>query len=231
MVVACRERVVESTSSRVDEVETATTATSTTDTSTTRRIDDSSTPRATGAKLDYVDEAANDPSFAEYRTKLLAAVRARDKKTVLELSDPKARTTFGGQGDAESLANKLDEDLFRELETILTLGGNFREGMFWAPYVYSAWPDSHDAFETLAVIADDVPMRESANASAPTIATLSRNLVKREGQEQNGWQKVTLEDGRSGFVETKFVRSPVGYRAGFSRGDNGWRMTAIVAGD
>ena len=158
-------------------------------------------------------------------------MRARDKKAVLALSDPNIRTTFGGDGNASELEKVLTEDLWRELEEVLNLGGNFREGMFWAPYVYSAWPESHDAFEELAVIADDVPLRASADATAPAIATLSRDLVTRVSQPEKEWQKVTLSDGKSGFVETKFVRSPVDYRAGFLRGPNGWRMNAFVAGD
>jgi len=220
LLVACSQEseVVESTSRPVDK----------TDSSTTRRLEDSSTR---GPKLAFVDEAANDPAFAEYRARLLAAVRARDKKAVLALSDPNIRTTFGGDGDATELEKVLTEDLWRELEEVLTLGGNFREGMFWAPYVYSAWPESHDAFETLAVIADDVPLRASADATAPAIATLSRDLVARASEPEKEWQKVTLADGRSGFVETKFLRSPVDYRAGFSRDAIGWRMTAFVAGD
>jgi hypothetical protein len=223
LLVACSQEsseVVESTSRPVDKTET----------STTRRLEDSAT---SGPKLPFVDEAANDPSFAEYRGKLLAAVRARDAKAVVALSDPHIRTSFGGDDDVTELEKVLTEDLWRELEQTLELGGTFREGMFWAPYVYSAWPDAHDSFETLAVIADDVPLRESADANAPAIATLSRDLVTRASPPGEGgsWQKVKLGGGRTGFVEAKFLRSPADYRAGFSKGADGWRMTALVAGD
>ena len=105
---------------------------------------------------------------------------------------------------------------------------------FWAPYVYSAFPDSHDAFETLAVVADDVPLRASADATAPVLATLSRDLVTRAAPptgEKTSWQHVKTADGKTGFVESKFVRSPVGYRAGFLKTSQGWRMNALVAGD
>jgi len=220
LLIACKREptpVVESPSRPVDKPETSSAP--------------APIPAVIGPKLELVDEAANDPSFAEYRAKLLAAVRARDTKAVLAMSDPHIRTTFGSDGDATELEKVLTEDLWRELEEILELGGNFREGMFWAPYVYSAWPESHDAFETFAVIADDVPLRATADANAPAIATLSRDLVTRAADPENGWQKVTLADGRSGFVKTTFLRSPVDYRAGFSRDANGWRMTALVAGD
>src|SRR5687768_14256373 len=94
LVAACQRgpEVAESTSRPVDE-----TAASTTDSSTTRPPDDSTTSPAplavTGPKLPFVDEAAKDPTFAAYRDQLLAAVRARDTKTVLALSDPNIRTS------------------------------------------------------------------------------------------------------------------------------------------
>jgi hypothetical protein len=227
--VACnREPVVESTSGPVDKTTTTDTAPST-----TRRPEDPTTPKVNGPKLAFIDEASKDPSFAAYREQLVAAVRARDAKTLLALSNPKIRTSFGSDGGAVELKRVLKEDLWRELEQILGLGGTFREGMFWAPYVYSAWPESHDAFETLAVVADDVPLRASPDANAPAIATLSRDLVTRasEPRQDGAWEKIATADGKSGFVESKFVRSPVDYRAGFVKTPNGWRMNALVAGD
>ena len=206
------------------------------DSSTTRPLDDAPTrstpapPAVTGPRLPFVDEAPNDPTFAAYRDQLLAAVRARDTKTLLALADPHIRTSFGGDGGHASLT----DDHWRALEQILPLGGTFRDGMFWAPYVYSAWPESHDAFESLAVIADNVPLRASGDANAPAIATLSRDIVKRAGQpgaDPGPWTKVTTADGKTGFVESQYVRSPVDYRAGFTKTPDGWRMSTLVAGD
>lgn len=187
-------------------------------------------PAVAGPKLAFVDEAAQDPSFAAYRDQLAAAVRARDTRAVLALVDPNIRTSFGGDGGHASLT----EEHWRALGEILPLGGSFREGMFWAPYVYSAWPESHDSFAELAVVADAVPLRASADANAPALATLSRDIVQRAGQpsaEKTPWTQVTTADGKTGYVETKFVRSPVDYRAGFLKTADGWRMNALVAGD
>lgn len=240
LVAACQRaevvesgKVDESTSRQADETVSSTTRPP--DDSTTRPPDDSTTrpPSVNGPKLPFVDEASKDPSFAAYRDQLLAAVRARDAKTVLALSDPNIRTSFGGGGGRKALEQALKEEVWGELEQILSLGGSFREGMFWAPYVYSAWPESQDAFETLAVIGDDVPLRESGNASAPAIATLSRDLVTRASAPGTGgaWTKVKTADGKTGFVASKSLRSPVGYRAGFLKTKDGWRMNAWVAGD
>ena len=227
---ACsRERVAESPSRPVEPPPTETSATRQPEVPTTPEP-----PAATGPKLAFVDEAAKDPTFLAYRDGLLAAVRARDAKKVLALSDPNVRTSFGGGGGRADLEQALQEEVWGELEQILSLGGTFRDGMFWAPYVYSAWPESHDAFESLAVVGDDVPLREAAGASAPEIATLSRDIVKRAsapGEAGIGWTKVTTADGKTGFVESKSVRSPVDYRAGFMKTGDRWHMSALVAGD
>lgn len=198
----------------------------------------SAAPAVTGPKLPFVDEGSRDADFAAYRELLLTAVRAGDVKAIVALADPKVRTSFGDGGGSAALGKTLARpEVLAELEQILTLGGTFRgegaDASFWAPYVYSSYPDAHDAFTTVAVIADDVPLRETADANAPAIATLSRDIVERvsQGPAEGAWQKVKTADGKTGYVETKSVRSPIDYRAGFNKSAQGWRMTAFVAGD
>jgi hypothetical protein len=190
-------------------------------------------PTGTGPKLMPVDEASSDPSFVAYRDELLAAVRRRDANAVAALADPMIRTSFGGGGGADDLRRTLEQPgMWDDLEQLLTQGGSFRgEGTgrsFWAPYVYSAWPDAHDPFAFLAITGKDVPLRESQDPGSPTIAILSYDIVERAGQPDN---RVKTADGRTGWVEADDVRSPIGYRAGFMKSDGRWRMNALVAGD
>ena len=42
---------------------------------------------------------------------------------------------------------------------------------------------------------------------------------------------VRTAEGREGWVESKFVRSPVGYRAAIARHGNSWKIETLVAGD
>ena len=190
-------------------------------------------PAVAGPKLRPVDEGAGDPALAAYRKELLAAVRARDVEKIVALSDPKIRTSFGGGSGADDLRRMLrDEKTVADLEQLLTLGGTFRgagdQHSFWAPYVYSAWPDEHDPFESLAVIGENVPLRQSDAAGADTIATLSYDIVKRSNAPGTN---VKTADGRSGWADPERLRSPVGYRAGFMQSGGRWRMNALVAGD
>lgn len=195
-------------------------------------------PATRGQKLRPVDEGKDDASFAAFRERILAAVRKHDAAAVIAASDPAIRTSFGGGGGAKDLQRLLERpEIWSELETILSLGGKFAgEGAdrtFWAPYVYSAWPDGQDAFTALAVISDDTALRELAEGSSRVRATLSYDIVERLGQPVAGakWISVKTADGRTGFVDASTVRSPIAYRAGFVRRGGPWKMNALVAGD
>jgi hypothetical protein len=199
-------------------------------------------PLVQGPKLMPVDEAPTDPSLVKYLDEMLTAVRDQNQSALLAGIDPKIRTSFGAGGGIENFKKQWkpedpDSPLWTELEQILTMGGSFNKHsptpQFWAPYVYSAWPESQDAFESLAVITTNVPLHKEALITSPSIATLSFDIVKR-GSRKSGdehWINVKTADGRSGWVESRFVRSPVGYRAGFSKRSGQWKMEALVSGD
>lgn len=191
-------------------------------------------PAAAGPKLMPVDEATREPSLVKFRDDLLAAVRRHDVNAVMNAADPKIRTSFGAGGGAAEFRRQLEQPGSRawsELERILALGGTFQKGgdvqRFWAPYVYSAWPESGpDAFVALAVTDKDVPMHATNDPSSPAIATLSYDIVTPAGKD-----KFKTADGRVGWVDPKFLRSPIGYRAGLVRKGDTWKMEALVSGD
>lgn len=242
LCLACREQVVHeeaasttTAAATAPSTETATgtvTATATAP-ATSAAIALPAAPPVKGPKLRPVDEAPSESSFAAYRAELLAAVRARDVEKIVALSDPKIRTDFGGGGGTNALRSSLrDEKTVADLEQLLTLGGTFRgEGAqrsFWAPYVYSAWPDAQDAFESLAVLGENVPLRASDAPNAPMNVALSYDIVRRHDAPG---KNVKTADGRIGWVDPKLLRSPIALRAGFMQSGGKWRMNALVAGD
>lgn len=186
-----------------------------------------------------VDEGPRDASFSAYRRNLLEVVRRKDVDGLLAAVDPRIRTTFGDGGGRDDLAQRWqigdpNSKLWGELQWILTHGGSFRgEGekrMFWAPYIYSEWPDTIDAFTALAVVGTDVALRAEPRAGAEILERLSHEIVTARSEPKDGWRQVETA-GTRGWVETRHLRSPIDYRAGFVRGDRGWRMVALVAGD
>lgn len=196
---------------------------------------------APARKLEPLDEASKDPSFLKFRQQLLEAVERRDARYVVSILDPKIHNSFGGDGGIEEFKamwkpERRDSKLWDELRKVLTHGGAFEDGTFWAPYVYTNFPEDLDAFDYGAVLEDKVLLRLQPEASAPIVATLSYHIVKidYEGSgdlENPTWCKVVTTDGLEGYVAASSVTSPVDYRAGFERKGDAWRMVTFIAGD
>jgi hypothetical protein len=192
-------------------------------------------------RLMPIDEASQDPSFLAYREKLLGVLKAKDTTALQPFVDPKIRTTFGEGGGWDDFTKQWklpssDSRLWTELTTILGHGGSFEEVMgvrrFCAPYVYSDWPEDLDSFEYLAVIGDDVPLYENASAESKVVATLDHEIVRAvEGMGGGEFRHVELSDKKQGWIRRDQARSPIEYRACFTKASGQWRMNLLVAGD
>ena len=188
-------------------------------------------------RLDRVDEASRRPDFVAFRQQLRSAIARRDVQAVLRVADPQIKLGFGGDDGVDALKRTLetaDSDAWHELDEVLELGGTFQEpDTFVAPYVFSRWPDQFDSFEHVAVIGSSVRIRTRPALSAPVVATVSYAILKLgpDGYSEEPWIGVRLSDGRPGFVDAKFARSPIDYRAAFKFEDGRWRMIFFAAGD
>lgn len=203
-------------------------------------------PRAAAqvAELLPVDEAVRAPDFFTFRAQLQAAVARRDTAALLAVVHPDVRNTFGDDNGIAAFRRRWGlaeggDDLWRELGLVLALGGSFSDdSTFTAPYVFSAWPDTLDAFEHVAVIGRGVRVRAAPDAASAVIGVLSFAVVPRVYDPKRGtepassrWVAVRLGDGRTGFVAAGYVRSPVDYRAIFRRRGGQWQLLTFIAGD
>ena len=200
-------------------------------------------------KLLPVDEGSKDPTFKAFRDALIDAVKRKDTQFVLGVVAPDILNDFGGGNGIQNFKTKWrlgkteESKVWAELDTVLSMGGSFRveEGKktFWAPYVYSTWPDDFDCGEDAqcyAVTGDHVNARREPGSAAPIVASLSYDIVKSKIEDvpnktPEGWTKVIVPGGAAGYVATRFLRSPGDYRAGFARVKGKWLMTAFIAGD
>lgn len=192
-----------------------------------------------------VDEGRTDPSWTAFRDRLLEAVRARDRSFLLSIVDPQMRNSFGDQNDGPDGFRakwKLDDPatsrLWNVLEKILTLGGTFdAPDIFCAPYVSTLFPSDLGAANHEVVIRENVPVFDQPTTASRVVAKLSFEIVKTEPSdapervEGKGWVFVRLPNGQSGYVQKENLRSPLDYRACFSRAGHTWRMTMLLAGD
>ena len=193
-------------------------------------------------RLCPTDEGASDPSFAAFRERMREVVRKKEEVALMALIAPEVRTDFGGGGGHKDFRRAWElpspaSRLWTELEGILAMGGAFQRAgedrAFWAPYVYASWPESVDAFGGVAAVRPGVEILMQAEEGAQRTATVDYEILTlRSGaEEKEGWRAVRTHDGKEGWVRATDVRSPVGYRAGFSNRSGEWKLEALVAGD
>ena len=195
-------------------------------------------------KLLPVDQA--DESFRAFRDSTLSALARKDTTYLYDMLAPDIRISFGpddGIAGFKRMWSMEDPDtrVWSELARVLGMGGaSPTDSLFMAPYVYALWPDSLDAFEFVAVTSPRAAVRSAPATSADTIGTASygilplekwRGMPESPAEPDTSWAGVVLPDGRSGWLRSEDVHSPVGWRAIFARRDGRWLMTAFVAGD
>lgn len=190
-------------------------------------------------ELRPVDEAASVPDFFSFRAHIQSAVARRDVSAVLAALHKDVKLSFGGDSGVEDFKKVWrpaapNSPLWETLGTVLALGGTFApDRTFTAPYVFTQWPSDVDAFTHMAAVGSGIRVRSAPNSSAPVIASLTFTIVELEETQPQGerWARVKLRDGRTGFVDSRFVRSPVDYRINFAKVDGRWQITFFLAGD
>jgi hypothetical protein len=101
---------------------------------------------------------------------------------------------------------------------LLRLGGTFGESKdeFWAPYVFSRFPDDYGGFDFSAIIAKDVRVRSEPNEKASMITSLSYDIVlnlsggdspESKNKADRAWVSIRLPDGREGFVSANLFEA------------------------
>jgi len=199
------------------------------------------------ARLLPVDEGAQDPGWMRFRARLLEALAGHDQKFVLGMLDGRVRNISGKDGVPEFRKlwepQSADSVLWSELAKVLFLGSVYvkrdkGEGEICAPYVYYKWPQD-DAGETDgAIIAKEALLKAKPAADAPTLKTLSYDLVKvldwevadEDKTSKQKWVQIKSESG-AGYLPEEQIRSPLEYRACFARRGVAWRMTGFEVGD
>lgn len=191
--------------------------------------------------LPPVDEAVASPDFFSFRARLQSAVARRDAAAVVAALHRNVKLSFGGDAgladfEATWRPSAPDSSLWEALGAVLALGGSFApDGTFTAPYVFARWPADRDAFEHVAVVGSGVRVRAAPDPSSPVVGALSFCIVRlREPLPPGGprsWARIEFGAGRTGYVDGRYVRSPIDYRAHFAKIDGRWQITLFLAGD
>ena len=196
-------------------------------------------------KVPPVDDANRRPDFKAFRDQFLEAIHNHDLKFLLEHIDPAISYSFGEEfGLPGFIAHwKLKDNpeksaLWDELDRLLRLGGVFtdqEQSFFIAPYSFINFPSFIDASNFAVVLEEKAPVYSLPDLASPVAATVSHEVVKwkyRPGPaDPESFEEVTIHTGGHGYLQRKFIRSPIDFRAGFQDQNGTWKMMFMVSGD
>ena len=189
-------------------------------------------------RLPPVDRCSSDDSFVAFRAELHQILVRRNADQVLAIVSDDILVNFGGGAGREAFARAWALDapetspLWHELSEALRLGCiPGEDGIYWAPSLFQE-EGIDDPFAVALAIHPGASLHEAADEASPVVATLNWDLVNvPEWVGEAAWQHVELADGRTGYVLSTDLRSPVAYRAGFRKIGGRWRMITFIAGD
>ncbi len=214
-------------------------------------------PNPARLPIALIDESVQSPEFAKFLDRTKQAVRDRDAKYIRSIVTPQTKFSFGQQRTINYLnPENPNSPFWTSLDKALTLGCSQEANGYSCPTVFqqfqaalrnSTSPNT-DAFSAIVVVGQNVNVRSQPNADAPTIATLTNEIVKYDtttfqnasNQEKsetfrldnpNGWTPVILPNNQRGFVSSRYAYSPIGYRVLFGNEGGEWKMQAFVTGD
>lgn len=194
------------------------------------------------AQLKPFDHATRDQNLVDYRSRLIAAVEARDFDELRIFLSSDIQLSFGGHSGLAETEKFFSEqpELWDKLRTLLRRGGGFQgldetdDRIFVAPYTFFAEPPPGlDVFEFVVVTGEGVAARAKGTTDSAVLARYSYEIlpVDMMAESNDQWQGVKLPDGRTGYISQRYVASPVDHRAGFRKIDGQWKMIFFLAGD
>jgi len=181
------------------------------------------------------DECAADADFTRFRAELLDIAARHDGRRLLAIVAEDISFSFGGEaGRADfarewGLATPETSGLWPVLANALVLGCTRDGEERAAPYFFQRMPEGLDPFTSGVARAGARLYRERSNEGEG--AVISWAVLAEVTIESDGWGRVRLADGRTGYIEAGSVISPIDYRAIFGRRAGQWRMVAFIAGD
>lgn len=198
------------------------------------------------------DDSASDKDFSQFITKFKKDVKDKNIESLKKSIAPDISYTFG---DADGIKGflktwKLDRnpknsEFWGEMDKILSMGSayyNEEKTSHAYPYLFVTFPPDYDSFEYAAVTGKKVNVRKTPSSKSPVVETLDYEIVKPINVESDPkkekidgytgiWVNVMTASGNTGYIFSRYLHSPIGYRAIFEKQANGWMLTAFISGD
>ena len=182
------------------------------------------------------DTCAEVEGADQFRTRLAAAIKARDVDGVVALAADDVKLDFGGGEGSAELRKRLADPtlgLWDELDALMALGCSANEeGGITIPWFFDQDIGDTDPYYAMLVTDEDVPLLERPDPASKQLATVSWDLAEIATlNPESAYQRVELTDGKVGFIATDKLRSLIDYRLSASSRNDRWRIISFVAGD
>lgn len=182
------------------------------------------------------DTCAEVEGADEFRSRLAAAIKARDTDGVVALAAEDVKLDFGGGAGSAELRKRLADPslgLWGELDTLMTLGCSAnKQGGITIPWFFDQDLGKADPYYAMLVTGENVPLLERPDPASKPVATISWDLVEIASlNPESPYQRVEWTDGKVGFIATDKLRSLIDYRLTASSRNDRWRIISFVAGD
>ena len=182
------------------------------------------------------DTCAEVEGADQFRSRLAAAIKARDTDAFVALSAEDIELDFGGGAGTAELRQRLDdpsEGLWKELDELMAFGCSANaQGGITIPWYFDQDMGDVDPFEGMLVTGEDVPVFENPDAKGKRLATVSWDVVEIASLDPEAdFQRVELKDKKVGFIASDKLRSLIDFRLIASSRNGKWSVTAFIAGD
>lgn len=179
----------------------------------------------------FPDKCSKLEGYDVFRSRLAGAVAARDEASFRALFGKKGYMRMHGVGGGAQMPpsgpnNSFTASIWKDLDQILSLGCAIDNDMLLLPFTTQA-PENLDAMgQMVAIRSTAVRSGPNDKARIMTIAPRGALLVQMEhpARPADGWQYLTLSNGRSGYVRSEDVRSPLDSALQVARDGTDWRI-------
>lgn len=198
------------------------------------------------------DDSASDKDFSQFITKFKKDVKNKNIESLKKSISPDISYTFGDEDGIKGFlktwkldGNPKNSEFWGEMDKILSMGSayyNEEKTSHAYPYLFVTFPPDYDSFEYAAVTGKKVNVRKTPSSKSPVVETVDYEIVKQINVEPDPkkekiggytgiWVNVMTAGGNTGYIFSRYLHSPIGYRAIFEKQEKGWMLTAFISGD
>lgn len=198
------------------------------------------------------DDASSDKDFSPFIKKFKKDIQNKNTGALKTSIAADIQWSFGDENGIKSFIKfwKLDKnakssEFWNEMDNVLSMGSAFydeKKTSHAYPYLFVTFPGDYDIYEYAAVTAKKVNVRKAPSSKAPVVETLDFEIVKMinvtpdaKQEKIDGvtgrWLEVMTSGGKTGYIFSRYMHSPIGYRAIFEKRGKAWVLTAFISGD